>query len=215
MLLGAEDLAEASTWPDDMRSDPSEFWQKTASPWHYVTVKGEAYRKSDAPAEGDAVTALKAFRATLLNPKSSVDEKRVALRFIAHIVGDLHQPLHAGAGTDRGGNDVKVDFFGKPTNLHSVWDSAIIESRSLSYSEYADWLSRSIRPEDVVIWSGAGVDQWISESVVLRAGVYPVEPKLGYDYVYRHRGAVDQRLKMAGVRIAAYINAIFQPAPAN
>ena len=56
-LLGSEDLAEASTWADEMRSNPSEFWQKTASPWHYVNVQlGEAYKT--APPEGDAVSAL-------------------------------------------------------------------------------------------------------------------------------------------------------------
>ncbi|MEO7468784.1 MAG: S1/P1 nuclease [Sphingobium limneticum] len=210
MLLGEEDLAEASTWPDDMRSDPSEFWQKTASPWHYVTVMDDAYSSSDAPAQGDAVTALTKFRATLLDPKATDDQKRAALRFIVHIVGDLHQPLHAGAGTDRGGNDVKVEFFGKPTNLHSVWDSAIIESHSLSYTEYAAWLSRSIRPEEVVSWSASTSADWVRESVALRRTVYPAEPKLGYSYAYQHRPNIDARLKMAGVRIAAYLNAALE-----
>ncbi|HEX7857676.1 MAG TPA: S1/P1 nuclease [Sphingobium sp.] len=213
LLLGEEDLAEAATWPDDMRSDPSAFWQKTASPWHYVTVKGDDYQTSDAPPEGDAMTALSRFTATLRDPKMSIDDKRLALRFIVHIIGDLHQPLHAGGGSDRGGNDVKVSWFGKSTNLHAVWDSALIDARSLSYSEYAAWLSRSITPEQVVVWNDVNPATWIHESVALRKTVYPENPGLSYDYAYQHRGEVDDRLKQAGVRIAAYLNWIFGSSP--
>ncbi|KMS56199.1 S1/P1 Nuclease [Novosphingobium barchaimii LL02] len=210
ILLGNEDLAEAATWPDDMRSDPSEFWQKTASPWHYVTVAGDDYQASDEPKEGDADAALKRFTATLRDSKASADDKRLALRFIVHIIGDLHQPLHAGGGTDRGGNDVKVTWFGKPTNLHTVWDSSMIEQRQLSYSEYAHWLERATTPEEVVTWSVRDLQVWMHESIALRKTIYPANPALSYDYAYQHRGEIDQRLKMAGVRIAAYLNWVFE-----
>ena len=70
-ILGAEDLAEASTWADDMRSSPEPFWQKTASPFHYVTIPdGKAYGDVGAPVEGDALTALKQFAATLRDPRA-------------------------------------------------------------------------------------------------------------------------------------------------
>jgi hypothetical protein len=212
-LLGTEDLAEAATWPDDMKSDPDTFWQKQASPWHYVTVKGDDYQSSDAPAEGDAMTALSRFTATLRDPKASADDKRLALRFIVHIIGDLHQPLHDGAGTDRGGNTVAVTWFGKPTNLHSVWDSGLIEQRSLSYSEYAKWLSRSITPAQVIAWNERDPAVWIHESIALRKTIYPADPALSWDYAYQHRTEVDDRLKQGGVRIAAYLNWIFDSAP--
>lgn len=208
-LLGEEDLAGAATWPDEMKSDPAVFWQKTASPWHYVTVAGDEYRAKDAPPEGDASTALTAFTNTLRNPKATADDKRLALRFIVHIIGDLHQPLHVGAGTDRGGNDRKVTWFGKPTNLHAVWDSAMIEQRDLSYTEYADWLSRSIKPSEVIAWSDTKPGTWMRESIALRKTAYPADEGLSYAYAYRHRAEVDQRLKQAGVRIAAYLNAVF------
>lgn len=210
LLLGEEDLAEAATWPDDMKSDPSEFWQKKASPWHYVTVReGDAYKPSDAPPEGDALTALPRFAATLRDPKASLDDKRLALRFIVHIIGDLHQPLHAGGGNDRGGNDVKVTWFGKETNLHSVWDSGMIEQRSLSYSEYAHWLSRKITPQQVVSWNVRDPLVWTAESIALRKTIYPANPSISWDYAYQHRAEIDDRLKRAGVRIAAYLNWIF------
>ncbi|QVM85289.1 S1/P1 nuclease [Novosphingobium decolorationis] len=216
LLLGNEDLAEAATWPDDMKSSPDPFWQKTASPWHYVTVRGDDYKASDAPPEGDAMTALTHFTRMLRNPETSVEDKRLALRFIVHIIGDLHQPLHDGAGTDRGGNTVEVTWFGKPTNLHSVWDSKLIEQRSLSYSEYAHWLSRSITPQEVIAWDQRDPTVWIHESISLRKTIYPSDPALSWDYAYQHRAQVDDRLKRAGIRIASYLNWVFEnPAPAG
>lgn len=122
-IIGKESLAEAATFADEERSNPAPFWQKEASPWHYVTVPaGQNYSDVGAPEEGDAFSALQKFTATLRDPNASKADKAVALRFVVHIVGDLHQPLHVGDGTDRGGNDLKVKFFGKSTNLHSVWD---------------------------------------------------------------------------------------------
>ena len=68
-ILGVESLDEAATWPDDMRADPSPFWQKAASPWHYVTMTGLAY--APAPPEGDAIEALSRFRRPLLDQNAS------------------------------------------------------------------------------------------------------------------------------------------------
>lgn len=211
LLIGPEDLAQAATWPDEMKSDPDPFWQKQASPWHYVTVKGDDYVASDAPPEGDAMTALARFTATLRDPSAPIEQRRMALRFIVHIIGDLHQPLHAGAGTDRGGNTVQVTWFGKPTNLHSVWDSALIEQQGLSYSEYAGWLARAITPAQVVAWNQRDPHVWIRESVALRKTIYPTDPALSWSYAYQHRPEIEDRLKRAGVRIAAYLNAVFEP----
>lgn len=212
LLLGEEELAEASTWPDDMRPDPTRFWQNTANPWHYVTVReGTEYHASDAPAEGDAATALERFTKTLKDPKASRDERRLALRFIVHIIGDLHQPLHVGGGNDRGGNDVKVNWFGRPTNLHSVWDSAMIEQRGLSYSEYSQWLSRDITPPEVIAWSVRDPAVWMKESIELRNRIYPASPDLSWSYAYTHRTDMEHRLKQAGIRIAVYLNQVFEP----
>jgi hypothetical protein len=210
LILGTETLAQASTWPDEQRANPAEFWQKTASPWHYVTVPtGSDYTPALAPPEGDAVTALTRFTATLRDPQASLDDKRLALRFLVHIIGDLHQPLHAGRPGDRGGNDVAVTWFGKPTNLHAVWDSAMIDDRQLSWSELTAWLERAITPDQVIAWSDTRPTTWIAESARLRETIYPADPKLASAYAYQHRAAIDNRLSMAGVRIAAYLNWVF------
>lgn len=212
-ILGVETLAEASNWPDFMRSDPSEFWQKTASPWHYVTVPpGKTYARVGAPAEGDAVTALARFSATVRDPQASLADKQLALRFIVHLVGDLHQPLHAGNGADKGGNDVRVTFMNRGTNLHALWDSGLIDEEQLSYTEYAAWLGARITAANVKNWSTIDPKVWIAEDVALREQIYPAagDTKLGYDYVFQHKAQLEDRLERAGVRLAAYLNQLFK-----
>ncbi len=206
-ILGAETLDEAGTWADEMRSDPSPFWQKTASPWHYVTLGGFAYDK--APPEGDALSALTRFSATLRNPASSREERQLALRFIVHLVADLHQPLHAGRPGDRGGNDVKVKWFGRDTNLHAVWDSALVDEEQLSFTEWAERLNRHTSNAQIIAdWVDNPV-VWIAESAKIRDSIYPDGTDLSYAYVYRHTPVVKQRLRQAGIRLAAYLNHLF------
>lgn len=206
-------LAEISTLADEMRSDPSEFWQKTAGPWHYVTLReGSDYHVENAPQEGDAYTALTSFTATLKNKDATLEDKRLALHFIVHIIGDLHQPLHAGNGTDKGGNDVKVSFFWEDSNLHRVWDSGMIDRQQLSYTEWSKWLGQKITPEMAASWRTADPKVWIKESVLLRDTVYPPidNLKLSWSYQYEHLPEVKNRLQMAGVRVAAYLNEVFK-----
>ncbi len=219
-ILGVEGIAEASTWPDFERANPDPFWQKEASPFHYVTVPaGKTYAEVGAPPEGDAVTALARFAKTVRDPAASRDDKALALRFIIHIVGDLHQPLHAGNGTDKGGNDVKVIFNREPSNLHAVWDSGLIDQDQLSYTELAAWLLPRITREQRRDWRVTDPRVWIGESATLRDRVYPApstdgQPvKLGFDYVYAWTAARDLRLEQGGVRLAAYLDALFAGKP--
>lgn len=210
-ILPLESLAEASTYADDMKSNPSEFWQRTASPWHYVTVpEHKHYHDVGAPEQGDAYTALKKFTATLKDPKSSLEEKQLALRFIVHLIGDLHQPLHAGNGKDRGGNDVKVRFFWQDSNLHRVWDSQMIGQKELSYTEWTDWLDKKITAQDISDWHSTDPAVWITESTKIRDTIYPKDAnKMSYDYLYDHIPTVKRRLQQAGIRIAHYLNEVF------
>lgn len=225
-ILGyGESLDEAANWPDEMRAAPGEFWQKTSVPWHYVTLNGVVY--DHAPPEGDALEALGRFTKTLQDPNASRSDKQLALRFIVHLVGDLHQPLHNGKCCDRGGNDVLVTFFKKPTNLHAVWDSQLVDDEQLSFTELAAKLERHIRPEDVVKWWDVNPRDWISESAQIRDTLYPTKadmpkppkgkkklkkgalPDLSYTYVFKFTPVMERRLSQGGVRLAAYLNAIF------
>ncbi|GGW84196.1 S1/P1 nuclease [Alteromonas halophila] len=213
-LLPSGSLAQASTYADEMRSDPSEFWQKTASPWHYVTVpEGKHYHEVGAPEQGDAYSALERFTGTLKDPSASHEDKQLALRFVVHLIGDLHQPLHAGNGEDRGGNDVKVRFFWQDSNLHRVWDSQVLAQRDLSYSEWTSWLTRSITPQNIRDWATTDVEDWIRESTEIRDTIYPEDANnMSYDYLYDHLPTAKRRLQMAGIRMALYLNAVFEDA---
>ncbi|HTN15339.1 MAG TPA: S1/P1 nuclease [Sphingomonadaceae bacterium] len=218
-IMGTETLADASTWPDDERSNPDPFWQTEASPWHFVT-QPEGARASALvhPAEGDAATALDRFAAVLRDKGASRDERQRALRFIVHIVADLHQPLHVGNGTDRGGNWFNVLWFDEPQNLHWVWDEGLILKRQLSYSEYAGRLERQMTPAEVIGWWNSDPAVWIDESAALRDRIYP--PKggelgegtrespvsLSWQYAWQWTPTMEQRLEQSGIRLAAYLD---------
>ena len=222
-ILGpGESLDEAANWPDWMRSDPAPFWQKSSTPWHYVTLNGVIY--DHAPSEGDALEALGRFTKTLQDPKASLADRQLALRFIVHLVGDLHQPLHVGKCCDKGGNDVKVKWFGRDLNLHSVWDSAMVDEEQLSFTEFAAKLDRHTSRQDIIDWWDINPRDWVSESAQIRETIYPPPPKaaqkgkkakgpavpeLSYPYIYKFTPVMERRLSQGGVRLAAYLNAIF------
>ncbi len=211
-LLGGETLAEASSWPDFMRSAPGDFWQKQSGPWHYVTIPpGKSWAEVGPPPEGDAVTALKRFAATVKDRSAPLAERQTALRFIVHIVGDLSQPLHVGRPGDRGGNDVKVTFFGEPTNLHALWDTGLVDRQQLGFTEWADWLLGNAGVDELRAWSSPDPMQWLTDSAAIRDGLYPPAgtTQLGYAYAFQHDRTMRQQLTKGGLRLAAYLNALF------
>ena len=173
-----------------------------------LTVK--TYSDVAPPSEGNAVTALEMFTKQLKNTQSSLAQKQLALRFIVHIIGDLHQPFHAGNGTDRGANDVKLEFFRKDSNLHRVWDSGLIDRQQLSYTEWTHMLSSKISSQQAKKWMEIDPKVWIAESAKVRVGLYPAKNIISWDYQYQTMPIVKRRLQMAGVRIAAYLNALFK-----
>jgi len=212
ILDPGETLAEVSTWPDEQRSDPDPYWQKTATPWHWVTIApGKTYAEVGAPPEGDAMSALTAFTKTLRDDKASREDKALALRFIVHIVGDLHQPLHNGRGNDRGGNEFKVEWFGKPSNLHSVWDGSLLDGNGLSYTEYVARLEGHLSARQTIDWWNVDPNVWMAESTELRDRIYPEAgaTSLGYFYQWTWRPVAERRVTQAGVRLAAYLDAVF------
>ncbi|MBI2689065.1 MAG: S1/P1 nuclease [Acidobacteria bacterium] len=210
-LLGADSLAEVANWPDEIRSDPT--W-KMADPWHYVNIPdGQTYDSMEKNPAGDILVALKKFEATLRNPSISKEERIQALKFLVHLVGDLHQPLHAGKRDDLGGNRVTVNWFRstEATNLHTVWDELLIEHERLSFTEWARFLDNPSEPE-IKQWQSTSYSTWMAESYALRGRCYEFKQELplSYDYVYKSMPIVKQRLLQAGVRLAGTLNAIFQ-----
>lgn len=227
LILEGETLREGSTQPDEQRPNPDPFWQESA-PWHYVTLPpGLTIEDLQHPPGGDAVTALEGFVATLRDPAAARADKARALRFVVHLVSDLHLPLHVGNGLDRGGNDFRVIWFGEPQTLHWVWDEGLINRKQLSSAEYAERLSARTQPVEVLAWWDARPETWLAESAALRERTYPVTGRdagegtvqspvaLSYEYEYEWTPAMELRLRQSGYRLAAYLDWVFREQPAS
>lgn len=229
-LLDGHDLAYASTWADEIRSDPKRY--SHTFNWHYTTWQDEDERFHSADETkntGFLLTQVEKQLAILKNSKAPKAERAEALRFVVHLVGDAHQPLHVGGGNDRGGNTCRVTWFGKATNLHSVWDGDIIEGNGLSYTELAAFVSQGRTAAEIAAAKRGDMRSWAQESRKLRSEIYPPEvqapstpvtyltycrepvaaeamPKLGYEYSYRFLPVVQDRIYVAGIRLARLLN---------
>jgi len=208
-LLAPDSLARASYWPDEARSDPA--WQH-ADAWHWISIEdGETYETSEKNPAGDVVEAIRRMEAILRNREAPQAERAIALKFLVHFVGDVHQPLHVGRRADQGGNDGRVTWHGQPSNLHSVWDSAMIDSTRLSFSEYAEFIDHP-SAEEIAAWQASTLLDWVAESKAVRARVYEIgDGNLGYAYSFHNLPVVERRLVQAGVRLAGLLNSILAP----
>lgn len=204
--LDGEDLAMVANWMDFVKSEPS---YDTLKPWHYCTVESVDHMdEHQHPDKGDIWMAIDKLLVELETENYSVDEA-FTLRALAHLIGDVHQPLHCGNGTDMGGNKVKVKFFWESSNLHRVWDSGMIDYWKMSYTEYSTWIMSTVVAEDIANWKNSNTKDWVKESVVLREQCYDTmgDPeRMGYRYIYDNKELLHQRLAQAGVRLAEALN---------
>lgn len=213
--LDGESLAQISTWPDEMRSSPEEFWQKKSSPWHYINASSSATFSFDHNHIKNKDTVSNILEGiyftinTLKNSSSSIEEKQFSLRFLVHLVGDSHQPFHAGRSEDRGGNKINVLFFEEKTNLHSLWDTKLIENQNLSFSELAQFIDTN--DNDVInSYLNSTPIGWLKESHTLAEKLYKsTNDQVSYSYIYNNTPVVNKRLQKAGIRLAGVLNTLF------
>lgn len=220
VILDGDGLAEAATWPDEIRSDPA--WDHSHD-WHWMSIDDhETLATTARAADGDVLEAMQRFEAVLRDPQAAREQKDQALRFYVHFVGDVHQPLHVGRRADRGGNGIPIRWFRENRNLHSVWDEGLIESERLGFTEFARFIDAAT-PRQIAAWQAAPYEEWVRESFCARPEVYdfsaeaPVgpgeDPQLGYRYAYRKMPLVERRLLQAGIRLAGRLDAIFAGMP--
>ncbi|MCQ8878641.1 S1/P1 nuclease [Pseudoalteromonas shioyasakiensis] len=215
-LLEGESLAQISTWADEMRSNPDQFWQKKSSRWHYInspTNSAEFSHDHSHKLNKDNVEnildGMYFAIETLKDENSSIDAKRFSLRFLVHLVGDSHQPFHAGRAADRGGNRIKVTFFGEDTNLHSLWDTKLIENQNLSFTEFSRFIDTK-NTEVITDYLASSPEQWLNESHNLATRLYKIKgDEIGYSYIYRNTPIIKTRLQQAGIRLAGLLNSLF------
>ena len=207
-VLGDESLAQVSIWMDEVRSDERFDYM---SPWHYVTIpEGKTYENADKNEDGDILWAIDKVVTELEKGNLSAEQEAINLKVLVHLVGDLHQPLHVGNRTDRGGNDVKLQWFWQDSNLHRVWDSEMIDDKQLSFTELSRFINHPSE-EEINEWQSSSVLDWAYESQSHLDKVYdiPEDKELSYEYSYKNWDTVQERLLKAGVRLAGLINEIY------
>jgi hypothetical protein len=208
-LLKGQSLAFVSTFADEIKSDRK---YRKFSAWHYVNMDiDQNYDQADKNPKGDLVSGILKCIEVLKNKESSEEDKVFYLKMLVHFVGDLHQPMHIGQREDKGGNALQVQWFGKGTNLHSVWDTKMIEGWNMSYLELADNASYLSKKQVKTIQKGTVVD-WVNEVHEITKEVYKsveVGENLRYRYSYDHFGIVRNQLQKGGIRLAKILNDIY------
>ncbi|MBS9462698.1 S1/P1 nuclease [Flagellimonas sp. 389] len=208
-LLDGHSLAFVSTYADEIKADRS---NSKFSPWHYVNYPLDMrYEDSEKSEFGDVVMAIEECIRVVKNKNSERENRVFHLKMLVHLVGDLHQPMHASRAEDKGGNDIQLQWFGEGTNLHRVWDKNLIVSYGMTYTELATELDRLPRRERKKIQEGTIYD-WVHESHLLAAELYAsVEPgeKIGYQYSYKYNDLLFGQLQKGGLRLAKVLNDLF------
>lgn len=220
LLEPGESLADASTWADEHRRE----LPGTAT-WHYANVPLDAPRYDDrfagaGPEWGQIVPRIHECRSILADRSRPADERRHALRFLVHLVGDVHQPLHVGDGHDRGGNGLQVRFYWRGTNLHHVWDSLLLEQWSRDEDLWHVELAALDHPRVRALAIKGAVEDWATESLLSARQAY-LDPAtgwwigpgalLGEAYTEVNLPLATRRLYQAGVRLAFVLNESLGP----
>ena len=212
VLAPGESLAALASWADDVRP-----LRKETEPWHFVDIPISSAgldMKRDCSPQGCVISKISEFRKRWRDPAASQANRREALLFLVHFVGDLHQPLHCANNNDKGGNEVPVLFLGETTNLHRLWDVVL-----LKHMPDEDRLLQIIAPmltaERTAEWSRGTVEDWAEESFHLAQNVvYLALPpagaggavSLGEAYQRLAEPIVRDQIAKAGVRLAAILN---------
>ena len=246
--LTQPDMTSRATWADAWRSHG----HRETAQWHFVDIELDGpdlkaacfgYPAPDQPASAGpaddcVVDKVREFSTELATQGTAPAERLLALKYLLHFVGDLHQPLHASDNHDRGGNCVLVSLGGQRTvNLHSYWDTAVVEAIGTDPATVAQQLGARITPVQRAAWSVGDPAAWAQEAFgVARDVAYTFHSPAGCDrdaapialpdgYEARAKAAAATQLERAGVRLAVVLNralanvpvatAPIQPAPAT
>ncbi len=228
--LTPADFASRATWADKYRTAHRE----TAA-WHFVDIEidqpdllkacfefpavpPEAWA-SQGPAQDCVVNKTDEFAAELKNPSTPAAERLLALKFVIHFIGDLHQPLHAADHRDRGGNCIALSPpVGAQNNLHAYWDVSVVDALGRSAAQIAGRLDARLSAAELQAWSAGSPRSWAMDTFAIgRRDAYalPATPtcessgSVALSPLYRTEAEKDAgtQLLKAGVRIAAILNA--------
>lgn len=216
-ILGEQGMIYWANWPDEIKSDTI-YAESIRDGWHFQDLNGGMSDEAvvaaltDYPTEGGNLFRALDSIASMPKPKPTPAEDVHRLRFLVHLVGDFYCPMHLAHLDDKGGNKVKMKWFGRETNLHAVWDSKIIESQGYSYSEYAQKLEREYAPEKMNILRMSKADL-VVRNYHLTESIYAYQQHWDgntYHYIYHWRAPMEEQLYVAGIRLSKLLNELFR-----
>ena len=227
-LLGRQSIADVASWADDYRADHA-----ASAPWHFVDIPRDAAkfdRDRDCPVSStdpsspwrDCVTdRILYFEGRLGDETLSREQRAEALKFVVHLIGDVHQPFHA-IGDDRGGNQISVRFLGSPQcdgskcNLHGIWDSSILEHEGLSEKKFVEHLDEEIAAHHWEKMTGGDPVAWANVSHHYAVEAYaPNGALITREYATDESKVIDAQLALGGLRLARVLNRILGTAVAT
>lgn len=215
-ILEGKSMVYYASWLDNIQNSP--YWKggyDRTKTWHYYNVD-EGYTPQTMPRnpKGDVLTALNMVIDSLENHQKELSDsvKFDYLCMLIHLVGDMHCPMHVGRLSDRGGNWLVIKWFGDKTNLHTLWDSKLVESaHAWSYTEWQQNLDRCTKAEFKEMSAGTPED-WLTETWKITVDIYAnvkTDENYSYKYVYDYAPVVERQFLLAGYRLAVLLNRIF------
>lgn len=210
-IFNGKSLVYWSNWMDNASHTDDFAYTLT---WHYRNIdEGQTYEDAPRNTNGDMVSAITAIISELKSDTISKHNAELALRMLAHLVADLHNPMHMGHASDLGGTIYPVSFFGKATNLHSVWDFDVVESaHNWSYSEWAEQIDILDKNEINEIVKG-DAETWGKGTYLIGKEIYDTTPpnyEITYDYIAKWAPTIENQLLLGGLRLASILNSIWQ-----
>ena len=210
-ILDGKSIIYWANWLDNASHTPEYAYTKT---WHYKDIDPEETYETVVPCEtGDVVTAINAQVAALKSGTLNPEAEALALKILVHLVGDIHCPMHAGYKFDLGGNKHQIQYFKSGKNLHSIWDTDLVESaHKWTYSEWVYQIDRADKAAVKEICAGTP-DDWCKQTHEIAVSIYdrtPVGAKLSYDYISESVPIIEQQFLRGGLRLASLLNDIFK-----
>ncbi|GAB1264900.1 S1/P1 nuclease [Aurantivibrio infirmus] len=218
-------FSAACSWADHIRSNK---YYDFAKPHHYINVSrgaGSVGTSQDCKRRGCVLDAIYVYSAVLARTSTQeysmkkdntkrglyVNDRSKALMFLAHFVGDIHQPLHVSYADDRGGNQVKIKIASrkKSTDLHWVWDSYLVARSKKGEKKLLEELLLQVSSQDMSVYDGASPSDWAQESLRLTKEIYrtlPANKTLQESYYRNNHPIVAERIKIAGYRLGRLLN---------
>ncbi len=217
LLEPGESLADASTWADEHNREI-----RGSTYWHFVNVPiwATRYDSRDCRPQGCVISKIAEFKATLLDQSAPLARRRMALRFLVHLVQDVHQPMHVADRNDRGGNAVQLRY-GRydNTNLHQVWDSGLLSRAYRNEDDLMRHLESLAKRPEAKDWLSGGPEDWANESLLVGRHAYEIPgsdatlragDSIGRAYEQENAPRAADRLARSGVRLAAMLEAVFK-----